>query len=177
LKKVDNLKILITYFSQTGNTEKVAISMKEALTSEEVDLKPVKKVDPSNLNTYDLIFLGSGVYGSRVHNSIVNLIKKAPTLPSKFAFFCTHQSLKFYQKPFDKINKILEKKNCTVLGTFDCVGENLGIPKETQIAMLNRLPDDQRKKAEEDWKKVKGRPNMEDLENAKSFAKAIVSKL
>lgn len=171
------MKILITYFSQTGNTEKVAISMKEALTSEEVDLKPVKNVDPSNLSTYDLIFLGSGVYASRVHNSVINLVKNAPTLPSKFAFFCTHQSLKFYQKPFDKINNMLEKKNCTVLGTFDCVGENLGIPKETQIAMLNRLPEDQRKKAEEDWKKVKGRPNNDDLENAKKFAQSIIKLL
>lgn len=153
------------------------MSMKEVLTNEEVNLMPVKDVDPSNLNTYNLIFLGSGVYGSRAHSSVVNLIKNAPALPSKFAFFCTHQSLEFYQKPFDKINKVLEKNNCKVLGIFDCVGENLGIPKETQIAMLNRLPDDQRKKAEEDWKKVKGRPNMEDLEKAKGFAKAIISKL
>ncbi len=177
MKKVDNLKILITYFSQTGNTEKVAMSMKETLTGEEVDLISVKDIDPSNLSTYDLIFLGSGVYASRVHNSVVNLIKNTPELPSKFAFFCTHASLEFYQKPFDKINKVLEKKNCTVLGTFDCVGENLGIPEETQIAMLNRLPDDQRKKAEEDRKEIKGHPNAEDLENAKSFAKAILNKL
>jgi len=174
LKKVDNLKILITYFSQTGNTEKVAISMKEALANEEVDLLPVKDVNPSNLITYDLIFLGSGVYASRVHNSVVNLIKNAPALPSKFAFFCTHQSLKFYQKPFDKINKIFEKNNCKLLGTFDCVGENLGIPKETQKAMLNRLPEDQRKKAEEDWKKSKNRPNNDDLEKAKKFAQSII---
>ncbi|MFX0043688.1 MAG: flavodoxin family protein, partial [Candidatus Hodarchaeota archaeon] len=164
------------YFSQTGNTEKVAISMKEALTSEEVDLIPVKDVDPTNLSSYDLIFLGSGVYASRIHNSVVNLIKNTPSLSSKFAFFCTHQSLVFYQKPFDKINKILEKNDCKALGTFDCVGENLGIPKETQMAMLNRLPEDQRKKAEEDWIKVKGRPNKEDLEKAKSFAKTIINK-
>ncbi|MFX1320984.1 MAG: flavodoxin family protein [Promethearchaeota archaeon] len=171
------MKILITYFSQTGNTEKVAISMKEALTNEEVDLLPVKNVDPTNLSTYDLIFLGSGVYASRAHNSVVNLIKNAPDLPPKFAFFCTHQSLDFYQKPFIKINKIFEKNNCKLLGTFDCVGENLGIPKETQIAMLNRLPEEQRKKAEEDWKKSKDRPNNDDLENAKKFTQSIIKLL
>ena len=168
------MKILITYFSQTGNTEKIATSMKEALTDEEVDLLPVKDVDPSNLITYDLIFLGSGVYASRVHNSIVNLIKNAPELPSRFIFFCTHASLEFYQKPFDKINKLIEKKNCTVLGTFDCVGENLGIPEETQMAMLNRLPEDQRKKAEDNMKKIKGRPNAKDLDNAKKFVQILL---
>ncbi|MFX1258978.1 MAG: flavodoxin family protein [Promethearchaeota archaeon] len=169
------MKILIAYFSQTGNTEKIALSIKEALKDEKIDLIPIKDIDPSNLNKYDLIFLGSGVYASRVHNSVVNLIKNAPELPTKFAFFCTHASLQFYQKPFDKINKLFEKRNCVVLGIFDCVGENLGVLEKVQLAMLNKLPEDQRKRAEEDMKKIKGHPNNEDFENAKKFAKSIMN--
>ena len=148
--------------------------MTQALRDEEVDLIPIKDIDQLDLNKYDLIFLGSGVYASRIHNSVVNLIKNASNLPTKFAFFCTHSSLKFYQKPFDKIINLFEKRNCTVLGIFDCVGENLGIPEKIQLGMLNKLPEDQRKKAEEDMKKTKGRPNNDDLEKAKNFAQSVI---
>ena len=80
----------------------------------------------------------------------------------------------YLKSTINTINKLIEKKNCTVLGTFDCVGENLGIPEETQMAMLNRLPEDQRKKAEDDMKKIKGRPNAKDLENAKKFVQILL---
>ena len=36
------LKILITFFSNTGNTEKVANSLKDGLTDHDVDMIPVK---------------------------------------------------------------------------------------------------------------------------------------
>ncbi|MCJ7651570.1 MAG: flavodoxin domain-containing protein [Candidatus Lokiarchaeota archaeon] len=53
------MKILVTYYSDTGNTEKIAVAIKNGLEEQEVDLIPVKEVDPTSLNSYDLVFLGS----------------------------------------------------------------------------------------------------------------------
>ena len=86
------LKILVTYYTGTGNTEKIAKAIKEGITGHDVDLLPVKDVDPTSLNSYDLVFLGSGLYGFNVSRKIAALVKKAPELPSKFAYFHTHEN-------------------------------------------------------------------------------------
>ena len=175
---MDKLKILITFFSNTGNTEKVANSMKDGLTDYDVDMIPVKDVEPKTLNSYDIVFLGSGVYASRIDKSVLTLVKKAvPDLPAKLAYFCTHMSLKLYQEPFKRINNIVKEHDCEIIGQFDCVGENLGIPLETQLGMLEKLPEDQKEKAIKDMEKMKGRPNEMDLENAKNFAITLVKNL
>jgi flavodoxin len=175
---VDYLKILITYFSNTENTEKIAKSMKEGLVDYDVDLILAKDVDPSTLSSYDIAFLGSGVYASRIDKSILTMIKKAvPELPAKFAYFCTHASLKLFQEPFKRITGVIKKHDCEIIGEFDCVGENLGIPLDTQLAMLDNLPEAQREKAIKDMEKMKGRPNEMDLENAKNFAISLVKNL
>jgi len=175
---VNKLKILITFFSNTGNTEKVASSMKDSLTDYDVDMIPVKDVEPKTLNSYDIAFLGSGVYASRIDKSVLTLVKKAvPELPAKLAYFCTHASLKLYQEPFKRINNIAKEHNCEIIGKFDCVGENLGIPLETQLGMLEKLPEDKKEKAIKDMEKMKGRPNEMDLENAKNFATSLIKNL
>ncbi|MFX0048498.1 MAG: flavodoxin family protein [Candidatus Hermodarchaeota archaeon] len=172
------MKILITFFSNTGNTEKIANSMKEGLTNHEVDLIPSIDVDPKTLSSYDIVFLGSGVYASRIDKSMLNLIKKAvPDLPTKLAYFCTHASLNLYQDAFKKIDDLIKDFNCEILGEFDCIGENLGIPVETQLAMLEKLPEEQKQKAIKFIEEIKGRPNEIDLENAKNFALSIAKNL
>ena len=172
------MKILITFFSNTGNTEKVANSMKDGLTDYDVDMIPVKDVEPKTLNSYNIVFLGSGVYASRIDKSVLTLVKRAaPDLPAKLAYFCTHMSLKLYQEPFKRINNIAKEHNCEIVGKFDCVGENLGIPLDTQLGMLDKLPEDQKNKAIKDMEKMKGRPNEIDLENAKDFAISLVKNL
>ena len=124
------------------------------------------------------MFLVSGVYASRIDKSLFTMIKKAvPELPVKCVYFCTHASLKLYQEPFKRITDIIKKHNCEIIGEFDCIGENLGIPLETQLAMLERLPEDQKEKAKKDKEKIKGRPNEMDLENAKNFAITLVKNL
>ncbi len=173
------LKILVTYYTGTGNTEKVAKAIKDALEEHEVDLFPVKEVDPNTLSSYDLAFLGSGTYGFNVSRKITSLVKKATQLPSKFAYFYTHESSTPWPKAFNSVNNIILKQNCDVLGEFDCCGENL-VPKaqEQREAMYSRLSLEERKEAEETYLKyVKGHPNEEDLENAKKFTQSVIDKL
>lgn len=168
---------MITYFSKTGNTEKIAKSIGEGLKGEYVDLKSVKDVDSSSLKNYDLIFLGSGIYASRVDKSLSQLINAADELPKKFVFFCTHASLDMYQDGFKLVKKKLAKVDSEIIDTFDCMGDNIGIPEATRKAMLNGLPPEKRKEAEQHQERLKGRPNAEDLKNAKKFAQLIIKKL
>ncbi|MGQ4876497.1 MAG: flavodoxin family protein [Promethearchaeia archaeon] len=171
------MRILVTYYTRTGNTKKVAESIHEALTDHDVDIVPIDKIDISAINLYELIFLGSGVYASRVDKSLLRALKNAEHLNTKFALFCTHASLELYQKPFAKVEKLIESKGGKIINEFDCIGDNIGIPKEKQLEMLNALPQDQRKKAEEDMKKIKNRPNAEDLKKAMDFAKETLNKM
>jgi flavodoxin len=172
------MKILIAYHSGTGNTEKVAKSMKEGLVEENqnVTMLPANDVDPSSLKSYDLVLLGSGIYGGAIGKNMKNLMSKVKEYAPKFAFFNTHASPTAYQKAFSRISKTIEKTNSKILGEFDCLGENIGIPKEKQKEMLSMLPPEQRKQAEEHMEKTKGRPNNKDLEKAKEFAKSLLNK-
>lgn len=171
------MKILITYFSQSGNTKMIAEAIKNGLTTEEVDLKPISEMDQTGFGKYDLVFLGSGVYASRVHNSVVNLMNKVTEFPTKFVYFCTHASLKLYQTPFAKVTRILDKNNCTIIGEFDCVGENKVMSLESQIQAINRLPAEERDKALKNLKLTEGRPNEDDVKNAKKFTESILQKI
>lgn len=175
------MKVLIVYYSGTGNTKKVAEAMKEGISGHDIDLFSVKDVDPASLNSYDLAFLGSGLYGFNVSRKLTGLIKKAPEYPKNVAYFYTHEAPApgAYPDCFKSISKILGKMDCQMLGTFDCTGENLVEKAEEQRqAMRSRLPLEERKKAEDDFNNlVKGHPDEKDLENAKNFAKSIINKL
>ena len=170
------LKILVTYYSGTGNTEKIARAIKGGITDHEVDLFSVNQVDPSSLSSYDLIFLGSGIYGFNVSRKVTSLIKKAPSLPPKIVYFSTHESQKSWPKAFLSVNEVLKNHDCKILGEFDCCGENLvEKAQEQREAMYSRMNPEEREKAENIYLNfVKGHPDQEDLENATNFAKDIL---
>ncbi len=170
------MKILVSYYSQTGNTEKIAKAIKDGISGHEVDLLPVKEIEPANLKLYDLVFLGSGIYASRVHKTLSDLITAAQELPPKFVFFNTHASKEGYQDGFKLVKRKIGDSS-SIIAEFDCCGDNIGISEEMQKAMLERLPPEKRKEAEEHQNWLKGRPNEEDLENAKKFAQSIINKL
>ena len=57
------MKSLIIYYSQTGNTKKVAHAIRRGMSQlvEQCDITKVKEVKPEDVNKYDLIGLGSPV--------------------------------------------------------------------------------------------------------------------
>ena len=58
------MKVLIIYFSQSGNTRKIAHSIGDGAreAASQVDVKSIKKVSYEMLENYDLIGLGSPVW-------------------------------------------------------------------------------------------------------------------
>ena len=165
---------MVCYFSNTGNTEKIAKSIVEGLEGEDVELLKIEDGDPSTLKNYDLVVLGSGIYGGKLNKNVIDFMKNVSEYPPKFAFFNTHQSATSYQKAFRRIRAKLEENESKVIGEFDCIGENLGIPKETVLGMLEKLPPEEKKRQEAILAKTVGHPDAQDLESAKVFGKSLI---
>ena len=57
------MKILVTCFSQTGNTQQIAEAIQEELAqSDETDLIAIDKIDSESISDYKLVFVGSPIY-------------------------------------------------------------------------------------------------------------------
>ena len=61
------IKSIVIYYSQTGNTKKIAQAIHAGMSQleEQCDIARLKDIDPRNLAGYDLIGLGSPVIHAR----------------------------------------------------------------------------------------------------------------
>jgi len=146
------MKSLVVYYSETGNTEKVAKAITAAIAG---DIKRIEETKPGELADYDLIFIGTPVHGSRPAKKIEDFLDELPELSGKkAAAFCTTH-LWGDKTTFGIIKEKVEKKGIIFIDGFSCLGwsrlvGNFG-PR-----IFNR-----------------GRPNEEDLRKAVEFAKRV----
>jgi len=174
--EVKNVKILITYNADTGNTEKVGMAMKEALDGEGQDVSAInaKDVDASTLKSYDLVVIGSSILGSQVGKNAKALLK-GPDYPPKIAFFYTCQQDRSYPKAFGRTIKKIEKEGTSkVMGEFHCIGDALGMSDALREKMMSAMTPEQRSEMEKHFEDIIGRPNADDLAKAKEFAKSLL---
>jgi flavodoxin len=159
-------KILITYFSQTGNTKHIAESIYESLQGDKT-IKPVDEVQ--NIEDYSLFFVGFPVHSHGVPFKIEDLIKKIPE-GKKIAFFSTHGSLtggRLSREALEHAAVIASKVK--ILGTFSCRGK----VSTAALEVLSRSPEH---KAWTDMAvSAHTHPDEGDLEDARSFAKWIMA--
>jgi flavodoxin len=158
-------KILVTYFSQTGNTKQIADSIYESLQGDKT-IKPVDEVQ--NIEDYSLLFIGFPVHSHGVPFKIEGLIKKIPK-GKKIAFFSTHGALtggRLSREALEHAAAIASKAK--ILGTFSCRGK----VSTDALEILNRSPEH---KAWTDMAvSAQTHPDEGDLEDARSFAKWIM---
>jgi flavodoxin len=149
---MNNLIILVSYHHK--NTEKVAQAIAGVLGAE---IKTIEQTDVNGLANYDLIGFGSGVYFGKLDKNLLALADKLPQVNDKKAFiFSTSgragKSAEGFHKEFRE--KIITK-GYTVVGEFSCPGfDTYGVLK---IAGGIK----------------KGRPNEDDLKQAKEFAQSL----
>lgn len=154
------MPVLIIYHSiHYGNTEKIAQAMADVLKAK---LVKSDEVDLDSISYYDLIGFGSGVYFGRPHKSLFELINKLPDQNGKPAFVFTTSGMgKLW--PFNLLaaplkNK-LKEKNFKIVGEFNCRGWDTYPFYVRPFGGIN-----------------KGRPNENDLEKAREFARNLMSK-
>lgn len=159
-------KCLVTYFSQSGNTKKVAEAIFDALEVEK-EILPVEQIQ--RIDEYNLIFIGFPVYSHSVPVRIHDFIKKIPK-NEKIAFFCTHGSLTGSRLSRQAIeHAVILASKAKVLGTFSCRGK----VSLKALEALRKSPE------HEAWTDMAAsaasHPDKGDLEDAKAFARWIIT--
>ena len=149
------MKTLIIYTSvHHQNTGKVAKVMAEEL---EADLVPIGDAQPASIAAYDLVGFGSGIYFGKHHKTLLQFVETLPSETGKRAFvFSTsgeggkgrHAALK---------EKLMDK-GFSIVDEFSCKGWDTWGPMKL-IGGIN-----------------KGRPNADDLERARLFARGLKEK-
>ena len=86
------MKILVAYYSETGNTKKVAEAIHAtASTDNDAYLSKIQDVSPDELTNYDMLFLGSCCHDSDLARPFKRFLDKLPQNPRfQLAGFFTH---------------------------------------------------------------------------------------
>jgi len=186
VKKIQKVALLI-YWSKTGNTEKVALSVKEGLERAglKVIMKRIEEADGVDFFEYDLVCIGSPTYQWHPPQPVDAFLKKkhnlycnegkiklaAPKIPGKNALvFCTfagpHTGTNEVIPAGKYISQFLEHLGFNILGEWYILSAYRGW-KEGNTE--GRMGDIQGKPSKEDLLKIRKR--------AQKIGKKITSRL
>ena len=163
------MKILVTYFSQSGNTKKVAEAIHEAIPFQK-ELKQVS--DINDVSPYDLLFVGFPiqVFGPADQGKD---FMNAYCQNKPVALFITHAVPDTFEDLPLWIERCKEPvPETNVMGIFDCQGE----VSADLISFAQASDDPVLQKLGEIGPTAKGQPNAIQLERARSFAEEIVDR-
>ena len=143
--------LIICMSAHHGSTLKIAQAI-----AKDLDAKLIKPSEfkHENLDDYDMIGLGSGIYDNTLHTTILDLVDGTRTMKDKKAFVFSTAGV-LWQDAHAGIRTKLSAKNAEVVGEFRCKGFNTNSFLK-YIGGMN-----------------KGRPNADDLKRAKDFAASL----
>jgi len=151
--------LLVLYSYHHNNTQKIANVFTQVLKAQ---IKTPKQINLQELQNYNLIGFGSGIYGAKHHKSLLNLANKLPQVTNKKAFIFSTSALTGKEKMVDDHSSLKEKlqsKGYTIIDEFQCKGFNTN----SLLKFFGGMN--------------KGRPNTEDLKNAEEFVLNLKQKL
>ena len=145
------MKTAICYYSRHhGNTLKVL----EAMAAEgDIDLIDVTARQAVRLDGYECIGFASGIYAFEFQKGVVEFARQYLPAQKPVFFVYTYGGAK--GTGAKAVAQIAKEKNCPVLGEFSCKGYNTFGP----FQLVGGI--------------AKGRPNAQDLENARKFYREI----
>lgn len=151
------MKCLIIFYSQTGNTYKVARAIQKgaATLTETCDLVSIKQVAGLDLAPYDLIGLGTPVWNGGWPPNVRLFVEDLPPQNGKHIFsFCTHGIMP--ELYFPSVTRKLSMQGFTVIGMGDWYGS-----VHIQLLPKPYFTD--------------GHPDEIDLQEAESFGRQMVA--
>jgi flavodoxin I len=170
------MKVLVTYFSQSGNTEKIAKGIwEEASQANEADLKKLEDVAAEDFAGYDFIFIGSPLHSANLAAPVKAFLTNIQAgSGQKMAGFITHSAPAYPDQDMDAftepIKTACKEKGIEYKGCFDCQGA-LTESMHEAVQKKHNLSDEQ-------WagtvKQMTGHPNEADLADAKACAKEVL---
>lgn len=145
-----SLLIVVSYHHK--NTERVASVFARVL---DAQIRTPKQIHPEELQEYDLIGFGSGIYDERHHTDLLGLADSLPQVTNRKAFiFSTSSHIGEGQaaKDHSMLRGKLQSRGYVIVDEFSCKGFNTN-------SFLRHFGG-----------MNKGRPNAEDLRHAEEFA-------
>lgn len=118
------MRSIVIYFSQTGNTKKVAEAIQNGIRSTlgQGDILRIQDADVRNLGSYDLIGIGGPVFAFRPSVNLSIFMSRLNPLKGKHSFiFATHGGHPGNFMP--AAARVLGRRGLAVIGTFDCDGD------------------------------------------------------
>ena len=179
------MRMLVTYFSETGNTKKVAEAIAGAAetAAHEVVVSPLQDSNPALLQGFDLVFVGSTCHSSDIAAPVKEWLDRIPSEAApNLAGFVTHSATmpegaawekQMYERWAGKclgtFEHLCASKGFEFLGFFHCQGAPS--PEIETFIRTNIVPD------EAQWNpyidEVRQHPTAADLDAAKEFAKKV----
>jgi len=144
--------LLVLYSCHHNNTEKIAKVFAKVL---DAQIKTPQQINLEELQEYSLIGLGSGIYGAKHHEYLLNLADRLPQVTNKKAFIFSTSAITGeakVAKDHSLLREKLQSKGYIIVDEFACKGFNTN----SFLKLFGGMN--------------KGRPNVEDLKNAEEFA-------
>jgi flavodoxin len=161
------MKALVAYYSESGNTEKLAKAIFDGINISEKEMAPIGE---ASVKDHDVIFVGFPVQASSVPSKAETFIKRVPE-GKMLAFFVTHGSLRGGQLAISALYHAFSLAlKVTVLGTFGCRGQ----VKPSLIDALLNNPEHKAWAVEA--QSAIGHPDESDLADGKEFAAWMIAK-
>jgi flavodoxin I len=177
---VVRMKVLVVYYSETGNTEKIARAIYEEASKEyEAHLKRVDEITVDILNDYDIVFLGSACHSTDLSAPIKGILEGIPNSSKfKLAGFFTHATSsegfnRWASKCISSFQKTSKEKKINFKGYYNCQGA----PSPPIQEFIKREVITSLDEWEKYIKEVMKHPTIEDLHEAREFARDILSQL
>ena len=171
------MKVLVTYFSQTGNTEKIAKAIcEEASRANEAELKKLEEVSPGDVAGFDFILIGSPLHAGNLAGPTKDFLGSIQAgTGQKMAGFITHFAPAYPEQAMDGFTEPMKaackEKGIEYKGCFDCQG--------ALVESLHEVVKKKQNLTDEQWtdmvKQMTGRPNEEDESKAKAFTKELLA--
>ena len=152
-----SLLVLVSYHHH--NTEKIAQVFAKVL---DAPIKTPQQVNPEELQEYSLIGFGSGIYGAKHHEDLLDLADRLPEIIDKKAFIFSTSAMTGeakVAKDHALLREKLQSKGYMIVGEFSCRGFNTN----SFLKLFGGMN--------------KGRPNAKDLKNAEEFAASLKQNL
>jgi flavodoxin len=171
------MKVLVTYFSQTGNTEKIASAIhEEASKNHEVQSKQLKDISAADLAAFDFIFIGSPLHGGNLAAPVKEFLSSIKSgSGKKIAGFITHAADAYPDQDMAKFSEPIKAackdSGMEFKGCFDCQG--------FLTEALHEMIKKSQKLTDEQWaarvEQMTGHPNGEDVQKAKTFTQTVLT--